>query len=346
MAAELTRYTGRMLSAEAPRQWRWRGRAVKLVDGTGISMPDTPENQAHYPQPSSQAAGVGFPLARLAGVICLSSGAMMDAAMGPHSGKGSGELSLQRQLDSAFSAGDVMLADALYCNYFLIASLQANGVDALFKQHGSRVTDFRRGHKLGTRDHVVYWIKPRRPDWMSAEQYRALPDQLTLRETQVDGHILVTTLLSRRAVSKGELSKLYERRWNVELDIRNLKTTLGMEVLSCQTPEMNEKEMWVYLLAYNLIRMLMAQAALNVGVHPRELSFKHAVQMWTQWTSHHFGLSPNNDGLLLALIAQVRVGNRPGRVEPRARKRRPKSYPWLKIPREQARQSIRQHGHP
>lgn len=346
MVTELTRHTGRLLSAQAQRPWRWRGRTVKLVDGTGISMPDTQQNQAHYPQPSSQAQGVGFPLARLVGVICLSTGAMLDAAMGPHSGKGNSELGLQRELGSAFSAGDVMLADALYCNYFLIAALQASGVDVLFEQHGSRITDFRRGRRLGMRDHVVHWSKPQRPDWMTPEQYRALPDELTVREAKVDGHILVTTMLNHRAVPKGELSKLYERRWNVELDIRNLKTTLGMDVLSCQTPQMNEKEMWVYLLAYNLIRMLMAQAAVNVGVHPRELSFKHAVQMWTEWTSRHVGSSPKHNDLLLCLIAQIRVGNRPGRVEPRARKRRPKPYPWLKIPREQARPYIRQHGHP
>ena len=346
MVTELTRHTGRLLSARAERQWHWRGRKVKLVDGTGISMPDTQENQASYPQPSSQAQGVGFPLARLVGVMCLSTGGMMDAAMGPHSGKGNSELGLQRKLSAAFSPGDVMLADALYCNYFLIATLIGAGVDALFEQHGSRITDFRRGQALGTRDHVVRWAKPQRPDWMTPEQYAAFPDELTVREAKVDGQILVTTMLNPRTVRKGELSKLYERRWNVELDIRNLKTTLGMDVLSCQTPQMNEKEMWVYLLAYNLIRMLMAQSARSEGLHPRDLSFKHAVQIWTEWTSQHVGSSPQQNALLFRLIAQVRVGNRPGRTEPRARKRRPKPYPWLKIPREQARQHIQMHGHP
>lgn len=346
MVTGLARHTGRLLSAQAQRPWRWRGRTVKLVDGTGISMPDTPENQARYPQPSSQAQGVGFPLARVVGVICLSTGAMIDAAIGPHSGKGNSELGLQRELGAAFSRGDVMLADALYCTYFLIASLQASGVDVLFEQNGSRSTDFRRGRKLATRDHVVHWPKPRRPDWMTPQQYRALPDERAVREVKVDGQILVTTMLNHRRVPKGELSTLYGRRWNVELDIRNLKTTLGMNVLSCQTPQMNEKELWAYLLAYNLIRMLMAQAALNVGAHPRELSFKHTVQMWTEWISHQVLRSPQNHDVLFRLIAQIRVGNRPGRVEPRMRKRRPKPYPWLKVPREQARQHIRQHGHP
>jgi integrase len=134
------------------------------------------------------------------------------------------------------------------------------------------------------------------------------------------------------------------RRWNVELDLRNLKTTTGMDVLNCQTPQMNEKQLWVHLLAYNVIRLLMAQAASNAGVDPRGLSFKHTVQLWTEWVSR--GLSATTDcGRLFTLIAQCRVGNRPGRIEPRMRKRRPKPYPWLKIPRAQARRKIERHGH-
>ena len=151
MVSTLTRQTGRLLSEKAPPQWRGRGRAVKLVDGTGISMPDTQENQAVYPQPSTQASAVGFPLARLVMVICLATGAALDMKVGPHSGKGSSELGLVRGLLEGFYPGDVMLADALYCNYFLIASLMAAGVDVLFEQNGSRITDFRRGQSLGTR---------------------------------------------------------------------------------------------------------------------------------------------------------------------------------------------------
>ena len=141
MVSALTRETGRLLSHKARSQWLWRGRAVKLVDGTGVSMPDTPQNQACYPQPNTQASGVGFPLARLVMVICLATGAALDAAIGPHSGKGTGELGLVRRLLQGFSLGDVMLADALYCNYFLIATLMGAGVDLLFEQNGSRITD-------------------------------------------------------------------------------------------------------------------------------------------------------------------------------------------------------------
>ena len=344
MVSALTRQTGQLLSQKARKQWRWRARTVKLVDGTGLSMPDTPENQAAYPQPSTQAAGVGFPLARLVMVVCLATGAALDTAIGPHQGKGSGELGLVRRLLDGFNPGDVMLADALYCNYFLIATLMQAGVDVLFEQNGSRITDFRRGQSLGTRDHLVRWSKPAaRPQWMTPEQYADFPDELAVREVKVGHRVLVTTLLDQRKVSKGGLSALYARRWNVELDLRNLKTTTGMDVLSCQTPQMNEKQLWVHLLAYNVIRLLMAQAASNAGIDPRHLSFKHTVQLWTEWVSR--GLSATQDcGRLFTLIAQCRVGQRPGRIEPRMRKRRPKPYPWLKIARAEARRKIELHG--
>jgi hypothetical protein len=347
MVTALTNEVGGLLCSRASTGWRWRGRVVKLSDGTGISMQDTPENQRSYPQPSSQAKGAGFPLMRLTGVICLSTGAVLDVAMGPHSGKGSSDLGLFRQLEKLFCAGDVMLADALYCNYFLIARLQALGVDVLFEQHGSRTTDFRRGERLGTRDHLVSWSKPKaRPLWMSQREYAASPEQLMVREVKVGSRVLVTTVLSHRTVGKRELGALYERRWNVELDFRNIKTTLGLEVLSCKTPQMSEKELWIYLLAYNLIRLLMAQAALQAGVNPRQLSFKHTVQIWTEWVARGLAsIATAHDEVLFRTIAQLRVGNRPGRLEPRARKRRPKSYQWLKVPRRKARRQIRRYGH-
>jgi hypothetical protein len=341
MISALTRETGRLLSAGSQRGWRWRGRCVKLADGTAISMPDTPENQARYPQPRSQARGVGFPLAGLAGIICLSTGAVLELAIGAHATPGQSEQDLFRDLWGTLRPGDVLLADALYCSYFQIATLQAAGVDVLLEQHGSRITDFRRGQALGRRDHVVRWLKPTmRPQWMSREEYHAFPEQLTVRETKVAGHLLVTTMLDARTVRKNELARLYAQRWHVELDLRNIKTTLGMEVLRCLTPQMVEKELWVGLLAYNLIRLLMAQAAHSAGVHPRELSFKHTLQMWTTWSSQATEICAHAS-TFFRLIAQCPVGNRPGRIEPRARKRRPKSFPWLKVPRATARRQIR-----
>lgn len=347
MITTLARQSGQWLSRHARADWRWRGRPVKLVDGTGISMPDTAGNQARFPQPSSQVEGVGFPVARLVGVICLATGALLDMAMGPLEGKGCSEWDLFRGLLDRFCDGDVMLADALYANYFLIALLQAQGVDVVLEQHGSRITDFRRGQRLAPRDHRVRWEKPRqRPAWMTPQLYAAAPDSLEMREVAVNGHILVTTLRDARDVHKRELAELYKRRWHVELDLRNIKTTMGMDVLRCKTPSMIEKELWVHLLAYNLIRLMMAQAAAESGVHPRQLSFKHTLQLWTQWLAHCAGtrIEPHQSGLF-RLIAQRKVGQRPGRIEPRACKRRPKSSRWLKVPRQVARQQLRQHGH-
>jgi hypothetical protein len=180
---------------------------------------------------------------------------------------------------------------------------------------------------------------------MTPEQYASAPDAITLREVKVAHQVLVTTLLDHRRVSKDDLSVLYSGRWNVELDLRNLKTTTGMNILSCQTPQMNEKQLWVHLLAYNVIRLLMAQAACHANVDPRSLSFKHTLQLWTEWVAR--GLSSANDRQrLFALIAQSKVGHRPGRIEPRVRKRRPKPYHWLKVPREEARRHAERHGHP
>jgi hypothetical protein len=181
---------------------------------------------------------------------------------------------------------------------------------------------------------------------MSREDYAALPEELNLREVKVGKKILVTTFLSPRRVSKAALGELFRLRWHVELDLRAIKTTLQMAELSCNTPQMNEKELWVHFLAYNLIRLLMAQAATKAAVHPRTLSFKHTVQLWGEWIAR--GLchrTSTSIDLLFTLIGQLRVGNRPGRIEPRARKRRPKPYPWLKIPRPKARLLIAAHGH-
>jgi hypothetical protein len=179
---------------------------------------------------------------------------------------------------------------------------------------------------------------------MTPEEYAAFPKQIELREVKAGHQILVTTLLDHRRITKSDLSELYARRWHVELDLRNLKTTTGMDVLSCQTPQMNEKQLWVHLLAYNLIRLLMAQAARDADIDPRELSFKHTLQLWTEWTGR--GLCATEDSQqLLTLIAACKVGQRPGRIEPRERKRRPKPYPWLKVPRAQARRKVAKHGH-
>ena len=350
MVRTLTRYTGQGITARAPDAWHWRGRAVRLVDGTTVTLPDTPANQAAYPQSRNQKPGLGFPLCRIVGLVCLGSGAVLNAAFGRYSGKGGDEQSLLRLMLDTLEPDDLLLGDAFYATYFLLCELRERGVDAVFEQHGSRrrTTDFRRGQRLGVRDHLIVLHKPvLKPDWMPQIDYEKTPESMTVRELRTGGKTLMTTLLCPRQTDKAAIKSLYQSRWHVELDLRNIKTTLGMERLSCLTPAMAVKEIWIYLLAYNLIRLMMAQAALIAHQLPREISFKHTVQMWVAWTQHNNG-NQHDDKLygLFILIAQQRVGERPGRVEPRAVKRRPKTYPLLTKPRALAREHVRQHGHP
>lgn len=350
MLSGLTRHTGQAMTAQAPSAWHWHGHPVRLVDGTTVAMPDTEANQAVYPQPRSQEPGLGFPLARLVGLICLGSGSVLDAAIGGYRGQGNDEQTLLRTLLDTLAAGDLLLGDAYFASYFLLCALRERGVEAVFEQQGARrrSTDFRRGEHLGVRDHLIELRKPQRqPAWMTPAQYAQAPESLTVRELAAGGKILVTTLLCPKQTPKTDLKALYRERWQVELDLRHIKTTLGMEMLSCKTPAMARKEIWVYLLAYNLIRLMMAQAAVLHGCLPRALSFKHTLQVWMAW-DHYGSGTPHDDKrhALFILIAQQRVGNRPGRIEPRAVKRRPKQFPLLTEARAIARENVRMHGHP
>jgi hypothetical protein len=313
-------------------------------------MPDIVENQAAYPQQNGQKPGLGFPICRLVGAICLSSGAVLNASIGRFKGKGSDEQSLLRNILDTFNTGDLVLGDALYGTYFLLATLRERGIEAVFEQMGprKRVTDFRKGKAIGSRDHLVELTKPKKkPDWLTQVQYDGIPDTLSIRELSIKGKILITTLLSPKDASKAELKALYKKRWQIEVDFRNIKTTLGMETLSCKTPKMSEKEIWIYFLAYNLIRLLMAQAALLADILPRQLSFKHTLQLWLAWNQQDaYTTHETNHELLFMLISQRKIGNRPGRIEPRAVKRRPKPFSLLMKPREEARAEARKNGHP
>lgn len=351
MVSELACYVGQEVCARAPRAWHWRGRPVRLVDGTTLVMADTPANQEAYPQPSHQDLGLGFPICRMLGIVCLGSGALLNAGIGRYHGKGGDEQTLLRSILDTLHPGDVLVGDAYFATYFLLCTLRERDIDAVFEQFGARrhLTDFRCGKRLGERDHLIDLSKPAvKPAWMSQADYQSAPDTLTVREVRAGGKTLITTLLDANQTAKPELKSLYKGRWHVELDLRNIKTTLGMERLSCKSPEMVHTEVWVYLLAYNLIRVMMAQAAQLNDCSPRELSFKHTVQVWLAWT--HYG--PGIDGhdakleVLFVLIGQQRVANRPGRIEPRAVKKRPKPYPRLTQPRALARARVRKHGHP
>ncbi len=350
MVSTLVRHTGRLMGEQTPQTWHWQGRPVRLVDGTTLPLPDTAANQHAYPQPRSQKSGLGFPLCRMVAILCLGSGAALNAAIGCYRGKGGDEQTLLRSILDTLQAGDILLGDAYYASYFLLCDLQKRGVDAVFEQQGSRrrSTDFRRGQRLGERDHVIELAKPKdKPHWMSQADFDQAAQTLKVRELHVGGKLLVTTLLCPKQTSKATLKALYRERWHVELDLRNIKTTLGLETLSCKTPAMAEKEIWVYLLAYNLIRLIMAQAAILADSLPRALSFKHALRLWIAW-GQCTGTSQCNDKLedLFILIAQQKVGNRKGRSEPRAVKRRPKQFALLVIPRHIAKEEIRKNGHP
>lgn len=350
LLAKLGSYVGQLITQRTPPAWHWRGRPVRLVDGTTVTLPDTPANQAAYPQPGTQRPGLGFPQCRMVGLICLGSGGILNAATSACRGKGSDEQTLLRSIFDTLQANDILLADALYASYFLLCALRARGCDGLFAQQGARArsTDFRLGQRLGARDHVLEWQKPKKkPDWMTPAQYAQAPATLRVRELRVGNKLLVTTLLCAKQTAKADLRALYQQRWNIELDLRNIKTTLGMDKLSCKTPEMVVKEISAYLLAYNLIRLLMTQAALLVKRAPRTLSFKHTLQMWSAWRS--CGSIAEQDHKFddfLRMIGEQEVGNRPDRIEPRAVKRRPKPYPLLTQPRPLARAKVLLHGHP
>lgn len=350
LVQSLVQHTGALLRASTPAPWLWQGRPVRLVDGTTLTMPDTPANRQAFPPPSKERPGLGFPLCRLVSLICLGSGAVLNAAIGPYRGKGGDEQTLLRSILATLAQGDVLIGDAYYPTYFLLCDLHTRGVDGVFEQYGARkrVTDFRRGQQLGPRDHLIVIPKPVQcPPWMSEEDFVKAPPSLTVRELHVNHKILVTTLLCANKHPKPDINALYKSRWHIELDLRNIKTTLGMESLSCQTPAMVVKEVWVYLLAYNVIRLLMAQAAIDSRMHPREISFKHTLQLWIAWRYYNpQHLDNDTRGILLVLITQRRVGDRPGRVEPRVYKSGHKKYPLLTEPREMARARIRKYGHP
>lgn len=337
---------GRQLEAQAPTAWRWHGRSVKIFDGTTVSMPDTADNQEAFPQSSEQKPGLGFPVARIGGLIALASGAVMAHAVVACKGKGTGEQTLLRQLMPQLERGDVLLADALLTTWWNIAQAQALGVDVLMVQHARRVTDFSHGTRLGHKDHTVSWPRPHRPPWMGQAAYDALPMHLTMREVEVGGRFLVTTMLNRTAVSPEQLDALYAMRWNIEVDFRTIKADLEMDILRCKQHERVEKEIAVYLLAYNLVRWAMATAATLGHVLPRALSFMGAKRVLTAFAEqlrHYPGKRPHVlIAIVLGAMASLEIPHRPGRVEPRAKKRRPKPLPLLTEPRTLARQRIRQ----
>lgn len=331
----------RRLEALQPLSWRWQGRSVKLLDGTTVSMPDTPANQREFPQNAAQRPGLGFPLARVVAILSLGTGAVLDWAMAACQGEDTGEQALSRRLLGALEAGDVLLADELYCSYWMVASLKARGVDVLMHQNVHRVSDFRRGRRLGRGDHIVQWSRPPRPAWMDHETYATMPETLEVREVNIKGRVLVSTLLDARLAPPLELDRLYRSRWNIEVDLRSIKAEMGMDILRCKTPEMIRKEVAVHLLAYTLVRAVMAQAASLANVLARALRFKGALQVLNAYHQQLLLSAGARVSIMIAhvlgAVSMLRLPARPGRVEPRAVKRRPKPHRLLMEPRPTAR---------
>jgi len=345
---------GQTLSKQAmATDWVWKGRRVQVVDGSTVTAADTPANQKEYPQPDGQKPGLGFPMLRLVVLFCLATGSVLKAVFSPYSGKGTGEISLLRLAWDNLEATDVLLGDSIYCSYFEIALLKQRGVEVVLHKHQSRRSDFRTGTRLGRHDHVVVWKKPAMPKWLDEATYQSLAATLTIREVRVSvsqagfrvrRFEIITTLLDASDVSALELGKLYRRRWFAELNLRSLKDSLGMDQLRCKTPGMVRKELWAYLLSYNLVRGSMAQAASMCDTTPQRLSFKGAVQTLLSFgpvLSLGGGCSRNEclERFWYA-IGSHRVADRPDRAEPRAVKRRKKSYPSLNEPRNLARKRL------
>ena len=351
--AELVRGVSHRCEEAVPEQWLWHGRRPKLVDGTTMTMPDTEENREAFPPADPSRVGISFPIMRAVCIISLVTGMVSDWQSAPYRGKETGEPSLLRDMLESLTRGDVLVADRYYCGYFMIALLLEQGVDVVMKQHARRTTDFARGRRLGKGDHVVFWTKPQRPEWMDEETYRRLPDKLEMREADVQveqkgfrtgKYIVVTNLIDAEEFPRKDLAELYRSRWHVELDFRTLKCILELDHLSCRTPEMVEKEIWATFLAYNLVRLAIANACALHGGLPRQVSFTNAKEMIISgYKEMILANGETKDAIredTMESMVKHRVGNRPDRIEPRRVKKRPKPHKWLNESREEARKRV------
>lgn len=326
----------------------WRGRRVKAVDGSSVSMPDTPENQAQWPQPSVQKPGCGFPVMRLAVLFCMASGVVVDCAK---SALGTGERTLFRSLWHALEKGDIVLADRGFCCFADYWRLPQRGVDCLMRKNTKVCVTSTLCKQLGKGDKILWWHKsPNRPPQMDYELWNALPATILVREVVVDiAHkgfrtkhlVIATTLLNATQYPKSAVEELYRQRWKVELWLRDLKITQGADILRCKSPEMIHKELAMYMIAYNLVRACVVQAALEHGHRPEELAYKPCLDTLRQWAKHFTQPKIKKQRLhllwelLLDTLARNRLPERPDRSEPRAKKRRPKNYAILNKPRKE-----------
>ncbi|MHB9081729.1 MAG: IS4 family transposase [Pirellulaceae bacterium] len=354
---ELSCEVAEELEQAADKSWLWKHKLhPKLIDGFTMTMPDTPKNQARYPQSKSQKPGVGLPIARVVAILSLATACVMDLAMGPYKGKETGEPALLRSLLGSLAAGDIAVMDRYYCSFMMISLLLQQGTHTCARKHQLRHTDFRRGKRLGKHDHLIVWTRPTRPEWMNAETYARIPETLELREIRYNivepgcrtkNIDIITTLVDADEYTTEELAALYGFRWNSELDIRSVKSNLNLGHVRCKSPEVVRLEVWTTLLAYNLIRTTAAAAALLHRKQPRQISFtstcQYVLASWMQLSGGLLAASVIEDYLLLMLeqIAACEVANRPGRLEPRVLKRRRHRYPLMQKPRTQLRSELR-----
>jgi len=345
----LFRKVGHTIHQKPTDEVLWCNRRVFLVDGSTFSMYDTPQNQQDYPQPKNQHKYHGFPVARILGIFCLATGALIDAAIDSF---WIPEIKLFRMLYSHLNPGDVALGDRLYGSYGDIALLSRRFVDCVFRMHHLRKTDFRRGKQLGSYDHLVSWKKPRQGTiHLEPELYAQLPETMLLREVRyfinIKGYrtkkvTLVTTLLDHHLYTYELLAELYGLRWQVEIDLRHLKTTMQMEHIQSKTPEMVRKEFYIHLLAYNLIRATLWEAGIKNKVNPLRLSYKGAIQHVLNFVPI-LAIMKDRDIIydaMLTIISQGKLLERPFRIEPRMVRSKKRSFPRLIQTRQEIRQML------
>jgi len=341
------------LERDVDPSWLWHALHPKLIDGFTFTMPDTPDNQQQFPQQPNQRPGAGFPIARACVVLSLATAAVHHMNVGPYEGKQTGESALLRGILDCLKPGDVAVFDRSFCSFLMLAILRGRGVHFCARLHQRRPVDFRRGRRLGPDDHLVTWIRPKRPDWMSEDPYAQIPETLTLREVRfqvtepgrrTEELVVVTSLTDPQVYPTEAIAELYGYRWNAELDIRDIKQTLGLDHVRCKTPEMVRRELWVTLLAYNLIRGLIATAAAVHGKQPRHLGFTLACQtVLSSWMLLATGACRDERQLwrrALERIAANEVANRPGRIEPRMIKRSRHHYPLMHEGRHKLREKL------
>jgi Transposase DDE domain len=349
---------GSAVQRSALDEGQWHGHRTFLVDGSGCSMPDTPALQAAFGQPTEQRPGCGFPVARLLGLFHAGSGVLLKLVVAPlltH------DLAHVQAVHPSLQEGDVLVADRGLCSYAHLALLVQAGVHAVLRVGARQMVDFTPGRPfvrpsvrrtaavkgvprsrwlkaLGVHDQLVAWLKPKTcPSWLSRETLAALPESLVLREVRY--HVgtpgfrsrqitLVTTLLDAKVYRVADLAELYRQRWQVETSLAQLKTTMQMDVLHCKTVPGVLKELTILAIVYNLVRMVMCQSATLQHIDVERISFLDALR----W------LSAPSSGIPLGVLIIIPI--RPHRVEPRVKKRRPKSFPFMIKPRQALRQQL------